>query len=263
MRPETRRLLRQRGKVVWLTARPETILARMAADPTTPDRRPSLTGKTPLEEIVQLLAVRQAAYREAADLIGRHGSRAAGGPGGGHHWASWASGRPADLAPTFQQLAHFYLTPPASVVILRRPLVSCSYGSEGSRLKKTHNMRPARRELIALLAAVTTICGCTPTLSKGKLSLAPAQMSPDSVGLELFFVRCPFGDPDVNTKLWQEIDEQHLPADLRERLARNGFRAGVVSGQIPVELSKLLELGDKPASGASGPASGSDSQGAR
>ena len=118
-------------------------------------------------------------------------------------------------------------------------------------------MRPARREFIALIAAVTTICGCTPTLSKGKLSLAPAQMSPDSVGLELFFVRCPFGDPDVNTKLWQEIDEQHLPADLRERLARNGFRAGVVSGQVPVELSKLLELSDKP----SGAASGSENQG--
>jgi shikimate kinase len=41
----------------------------MAADPTTPHRRPSLTGKTPLEEIVQLLAVREAAYREAADLM--------------------------------------------------------------------------------------------------------------------------------------------------------------------------------------------------
>jgi shikimate kinase len=81
MRPETRRLLRQRGKVVWLTARPETILARMAADPTTPQRRPSLTGKTPLEEIVQLLAVRQAAYREAADLI-----------------VDTDQGRPADLA---------------------------------------------------------------------------------------------------------------------------------------------------------------------
>jgi shikimate kinase len=69
MRAETRRLLRRRGKVVWLTARPQTILARMAADPTTPDRRPSLTGKTMLDEIVHLLAVREAAYREAADLM--------------------------------------------------------------------------------------------------------------------------------------------------------------------------------------------------
>jgi hypothetical protein len=104
-------------------------------------------------------------------------------------------------------------------------------------------MRPARWDIITLLAAVT-ICGCAYPLPKGKLALAPAQMSPDSVGLELFFVRVPFGDPAVNNKLWQEIDEQHLPTDLRERLARNGFRAGVVGGQIPAELSKLLELSD-------------------
>ena len=69
LRLETRRLLRERGKVVWLTARPETILARMAADPTTAGRRPRLTGKTPLEEIMHLLAVREPVYREAADLV--------------------------------------------------------------------------------------------------------------------------------------------------------------------------------------------------
>ena len=74
----------------------------------------------------------------------------------------------------------------------------------------------------------------------------PAQMSADSVALELFFVRCPFGDANVNDKLWQEIDEQHLSPDLRKRLARNGFRVGLVGGQIPAELSKLLELSGKP-----------------
>ena len=77
----------------------------------------------------------------------------------------------------------------------------------------------------------------------------PAQMSPDSVVLDLFFVRFPFGDPTVNEKLWEEIDEQQFAPDLRERLARNGFRAGLVSGQMPMELSRLLELGDKPAPG--------------
>ena len=71
-------------------------------------------------------------------------------------------------------------------------------------------------------------------------------MSPDSVVLEMFFVRFPFGDPAVNEKLWEEIDEQQFSPELRERLARNGFRAGLVSGQIPIELSKLLELSDKP-----------------
>ena len=71
-------------------------------------------------------------------------------------------------------------------------------------------------------------------------------MSPDSVVLEIFFIRFPFGDTAVNEKLWEEIDEQQFSPELRERLARNGFRVGLISGQIPIELSKLLELSDKP-----------------
>ena len=69
LRAETRQRLRERGKVIWLTARPETILARMTADPTTVDRRPRLTDKPPLAEIVHLLAIREPVYREAADLV--------------------------------------------------------------------------------------------------------------------------------------------------------------------------------------------------
>jgi shikimate kinase len=68
LRAETRQALSAAGKVVWLTARPETILARMAADATTAGRRPNLTGREPLDEIVQLLAAREPIYRLAADL---------------------------------------------------------------------------------------------------------------------------------------------------------------------------------------------------
>lgn len=69
LRPESRRAMRTAGKVVWLTARPETILARMTADATTVERRPNLTDKDPLNEIVQLLRVREPIYREAADCV--------------------------------------------------------------------------------------------------------------------------------------------------------------------------------------------------
>jgi shikimate kinase len=69
LREESRRAMRQSGHIVWLTARPETILARMTADATTADRRPSLTNRPPLEEIVQLLARREPVYREAAHQI--------------------------------------------------------------------------------------------------------------------------------------------------------------------------------------------------
>lgn len=69
LREESRRTMRQCGQVVWLTATPETILARMGGDATTADRRPSLTGRPPLEEIVQLLGRREPIYREAVHLI--------------------------------------------------------------------------------------------------------------------------------------------------------------------------------------------------
>src|SRR3972149_3654877 len=102
------------------------------------------------------------------------------------------------------------------------------------------------RKEVALLALLAVV-GCTTPLKKNKSLLPPAQMSPNSCVLDVFFVRVPFGDPQANDELWQEIDEQHFTADLRERLMRNGFRVGVVAGQIPVVLLNLLELGDKPA----------------
>jgi shikimate kinase len=68
LREQNRHTMRQCGKVVWLTAQPDTILQRMAADLTTAQRRPNLTDKTPLDEIVQLLARREPIYRQTADL---------------------------------------------------------------------------------------------------------------------------------------------------------------------------------------------------
>jgi hypothetical protein len=92
------------------------------------------------------------------------------------------------------------------------------------------------------------MAGCTaPALHKGKSPLAPSQMSSDSVVFEMFFVRFPFGDSAINDKLWGAIDEQQFTPELRDRLTRNGFRAGLLSGQMPAELAKLMQLSDKPA----------------
>ena len=68
MRPESRRAMREAGPVVWLTARPETILVRMSGDVTTSTRRPDLTDKGPLAEIVHLLEVRTPIYQESSHL---------------------------------------------------------------------------------------------------------------------------------------------------------------------------------------------------
>ncbi len=100
--------------------------------------------------------------------------------------------------------------------------------------------------LLALLAAV----GCTaPLQTKTRSPLVRPQLSPDTIVLDVFTVRCPLGAPEANEKLWAEIDEQHIPADVRRMLALNGFRAGKVGNQIPVVLSQLLELNERPPPG--------------
>jgi hypothetical protein len=75
----------------------------------------------------------------------------------------------------------------------------------------------------------------------GRSPLKSAQMSPDASVLEVFIVRLPMGQAELNGALWNEIDEQHFPAALRQRLGRNGIRAGVVAGQMPPRLSQLLD----------------------
>jgi shikimate kinase len=67
LQPENRVALAGRAIVVWLRATPETILHRIAADPTTSERRPNLTCGG-LAEIEELLAVREPLYRQCADL---------------------------------------------------------------------------------------------------------------------------------------------------------------------------------------------------
>jgi shikimate kinase len=68
MRPESRETMRAAGKVVWLKALPETILRRMSGDETTAARRPDLTDKGPLDEIVHLLEKREPVYRRTCHL---------------------------------------------------------------------------------------------------------------------------------------------------------------------------------------------------
>lgn len=70
LRESTRKLLKETGVVVWLTASVETIARRMLGDPTTAARRPSLSGKkSAVDEIASVLAAREPIYRDAATLI--------------------------------------------------------------------------------------------------------------------------------------------------------------------------------------------------
>jgi len=68
LRAENRELLRDSGRIAWLTAPADDIWARIQADAATAHRRPKLAGGG-LEEVTKLLAVREPLYREVANFI--------------------------------------------------------------------------------------------------------------------------------------------------------------------------------------------------
>jgi shikimate kinase len=65
LRESNRRVLRRLGTVVWLTAEPAAIVARLRDDPA---GRPALTPMGLLDEVASVLERRRALYREVADF---------------------------------------------------------------------------------------------------------------------------------------------------------------------------------------------------
>lgn len=72
--------------------------------------------------------------------------------------------------------------------------------------------------------------------------LRPVTTSPNSVTMEIFEARIPLDQDEQVESVWQQVDEQCLDAELRRRLIANGFRAGVIGGPLPDELSNILGL---------------------
>jgi hypothetical protein len=97
---------------------------------------------------------------------------------------------------------------------------------------------------VACLLLPALVCGCQWHREKtgGQSLLKKPRMSADSVVLEVFSIHLPRDDQPLAQEIWAEVDEQSLPADTRRRLAENGFRAGIVSRQLPRGVQRLLEL---------------------
>lgn len=67
LRESSRRRLRQFGWIVWLTARPETLAARIQSNPQGVVDRPALTAHGTLAEIAAILEARTPIYQAVAD----------------------------------------------------------------------------------------------------------------------------------------------------------------------------------------------------
>lgn len=105
-------------------------------------------------------------------------------------------------------------------------------------------MNSVQQRRVALLAILAVGSGCArwvTNLPEETSKLPPPRMSPDSVVLELAFVRIPVTDQATNDAVWAEADEQHFPPELRRQLSANGLRMGVLGQELPQKLREALD----------------------
>lgn len=63
-----RERMRAAGPVIWLQAAPKTLASRIARDQSSASRRPSLTSKSAIEEVADVLQARTPLYEAAATI---------------------------------------------------------------------------------------------------------------------------------------------------------------------------------------------------
>ncbi|CAG9413241.1 TPA: shikimate kinase AroL [Providencia alcalifaciens] len=66
--PGNQQVMRENGTVIYLRSTPETLVKRLAAEPQA-DQRPSLTGKSLLEEIEEVMTQRDPIYLSTAHHV--------------------------------------------------------------------------------------------------------------------------------------------------------------------------------------------------
>ncbi|MCR9116685.1 MAG: hypothetical protein NXI22_07015 [bacterium] len=97
--------------------------------------------------------------------------------------------------------------------------------------------------LAATLACILCAgAGCALFVSESTQGkrLGLPELADDNIGISIAFVELP-DDSSVGEEIWNEVDEQLFDAKLRDAMQANGFRAGVLETQLPMELQSLLE----------------------
>lgn len=97
------------------------------------------------------------------------------------------------------------------------------------------------------LIGVSAFVGCTLTKSslrnaqfKDVAGLAGPVLQPKRSLMTFAILTRPARDAAIDQTIWSVADEQVVPNDLRASLQANGFRVGVVTGDLPVEVEKML-----------------------
>jgi hypothetical protein len=104
--------------------------------------------------------------------------------------------------------------------------------------------------LAMLLGLLCVFCGCNPfaktAVSNKSTSVAPsdlpnASVTPNTAGIDIFYIRVPYQNRDVLRDFWAATDEQITGVNSRE-LHSNGIRIGIQGAGMSPPLSRMLEL---------------------
>jgi len=101
-----------------------------------------------------------------------------------------------------------------------------------------------RKGSLVWAAAIVLAAGCaqwSPPPATELTRLPLPKLAPDSVVLEVTFIRIPEERTDFEPRFWPEADEAVVDTNLRRRLTANGFRCGVLESPPPPALQELLD----------------------
>lgn len=110
---------------------------------------------------------------------------------------------------------------------------------------------PVHRRALAVLcpiaaAAIGAGMGCRAVFAPDAVrpvavdtaTAAGSRPAPQTLPIEIFFVRYDEHDATLHEALWDFVDEQALGPEARRRLNANGLRAGVVAGTLPPTIAE-------------------------
>jgi hypothetical protein len=107
---------------------------------------------------------------------------------------------------------------------------------------------------LAMLLGLLCTCGCNPfaktTVSNKSTSVTPsdlpnASVTPNTAGIDIFYIRVPYQNRDVLRDFWAATDEQITGVNSRE-LHSNGIRVGIQGAGMSPSLSRMLDLKNEP-----------------
>ena len=82
----------------------------------------------------------------------------------------------------------------------------------------------------------------SPSPDSSTNSLTAGMQQPGSTTIEIFTIHLTPYQNGLLQQLWQEVDEQSLPPQLRRELLNQGFRVGVLGSFVSPALAQLLKM---------------------